>query len=239
MAFSALQAQAQTLRFVTQHFPPFSYESGGAVAGPAAEIISEACRSMGVTCEFSLLPWIRAQEMVKNGRAQGMFVIGRNPEREGWLYYSPPLFRSEYGFFIKLGDPLQYKSIEDLKGLTVGVYGPSNTSAALMEIRRQLSGKLLIDMTPDDESALRKLSYGRIRAVFSNRDVGLAKLKEMGLRNVAYAGAYESVDYYVGFSMAHTDVELVGRFNEALWEMAHDGRMERIAAKYGVEAARQ
>lgn len=235
LAVWAVSAHAADLRFTTQDFPPFSYEKDGAVSGPAAEIISEACRSMGVTCEFSLLPWGRAQDKVKTGQANGMFVIGRNPEREGWLYFSLPVFRTEYGFFVRDDNPLQYKAITDVKGYTVGVFGPSNTSKTLEDIKGKLSGALDIDMTPDDVSALKKVSVDRINAVFSNRDVGHAKLRENGITNVRYAGAQETLEYYIGFSKAHTDAKVVERFNAALREMAKDGRLKKILDKYKLE----
>jgi polar amino acid transport system substrate-binding protein len=38
---------------------------------------------------------------------------------------------TEYGFFVRAGDALAFKQNSDIKGYTVGVYGPSNTATAL------------------------------------------------------------------------------------------------------------
>ena len=61
-----------------------------------------------------------------------------------------PLLNTEYGFFVRDDNPLKFTQIADVKGYTVGVFGPSNTATALAKIKSDL-GDLTIDMTPDDE----------------------------------------------------------------------------------------
>jgi len=67
---------------------------------------------------------------------------------------------------------------------------------------------LTIDMTPDDLAAFKKLSLGRVRAVFSNRDVGHDVLRKLGITNVRYAGRQQTLKYYIGFSQKFTDKKL-------------------------------
>jgi polar amino acid transport system substrate-binding protein len=164
-------AAASELIFNTQDFAPFNYEVNGLVAGPAADVIRRVCADMKIPCVMRLLPWRRAQQEVEEGKAHAMFVIGWNAERAKSLHFSPPLLNTEYGFFVREDNPLKFAQITDVKGYTVGVYGPSNTATALAKVKADV-GDLAIDMTPDDESAFRKLSLGRVNAVFSNRDVG-------------------------------------------------------------------
>src|ERR1035437_1600112 len=93
-------AQSPSLRFTTQDFAPFDYETDGKVVGPATEIVAAACGRAGFTCSFTQLPWARAQAEVRNGQANGMFVIGWEKERAEWLHYPPPLMKTEYDFFL-------------------------------------------------------------------------------------------------------------------------------------------
>ena len=91
-------AGAAELKLNTQDFAPLNYEVNGVVSGPAADIISKICGEMKIDCSLHLLPWRRAQDEVANGTAHGLFVIGWNEERAKTLYFSPPIFNTEYVF---------------------------------------------------------------------------------------------------------------------------------------------
>ena len=227
---------AAELTFNTQDFAPFNYERNGAVAGPAADIIRKICAELRIECPMRLLPWRRAQQEVEEGKVNGMFVIGWNPARAKWLYFSPPLMTTEYGFFVRDDNPLVFKQIADVKGYTVGVYGPSNTATSLEKIKAEV-GDLTIDMTPDDTAAFRKLALGRVRAVFSNREVGLDLLRKLGIGNVRYAGRQQSLKYYVGFSQKHTDKTLVDQFNATFRTLHARGVIQEILARYQMQVA--
>jgi polar amino acid transport system substrate-binding protein len=146
---------------------------------------------MKIDCPMRLLPWRRAQQEVVEGKAHAMFVIGWNAERTKWLSFSPPLLNTEYGFFVRDDNPLKFTQNSDVKGDVVGVFGPWNTATSLEKIKAEI-GDLTVDMTPDDESASRKASLGRVKAVFSNRDVGYDLIKKLGITNLRYAGRHQA-----------------------------------------------
>ncbi|GIX48214.1 MAG: hypothetical protein KatS3mg131_2425 [Candidatus Tectimicrobiota bacterium] len=111
--FLAGGVQAAELKFNTQDFFPFNYAIDGVVSGPVADLIRKVCDEIQITCSFRLLSWKRAQEEVRLGLVHGMFVIGWNAERAKWLYFSPPLLVTEYGFFVRDDNPLQFKDVAD------------------------------------------------------------------------------------------------------------------------------
>lgn len=227
-------AGAAELRFNTQDFAPFSYLANGVVSGPAADVIRRVCTEIKIQCPLQLLPWRRAQQEVEEGKAHGMFVIGWNAERAKWLHFSHPLLATEYGFFVRDSNPLAFKHDSDVKGYSVGVFGPSNTATALERIKAQVKD-LAIDMTPDDEAAFKKLSIGRVDAVFSNRDVGYDLLKKLAIKNVRYAGQQQSLKYYIGFSRKFTDQKLVEQFNLAFRALHKQGAIQGILARYKMD----
>ncbi len=221
------------LKFNTQEFAPFNYSIDGKAAGPAVEIIALVCSEIKINCSFNILPWTRAQSEVKDGIANGMFVIGMNEKRKKWLYFSPPLLETEYGLFAHKDSSLVYKAPKNLKGLTVGVYGPSNTSKNLDKIKAKV-GDLTIDMRSDDEAGFKKLQSKRVDAVFSNRDVGYALVKKLKLAGIKYVGSYKKIKYYIGFSMKHTDKKLVDKFNAAFKKLHGKGAIQKIVKKYNM-----
>jgi len=229
-------ARGAELILNTQDFAPFNYEVNGIVSGPAADIIRKICSEMKIDCTMHLLPWRRAQDEVANGTAQGLFVIGWNEERAKTLYFSPPILNTEYGFFVRDDNPLKFKQNSDVKGYTVGTFGPSNTATALEKIKADIKD-LTIDMTPDDESAFKKLSLGRVDAVFSNKDVGNDMMRKLGIKNIRYSGRQQSLKYYIGFSQKFTDKRLVDQFNQAFRSLHKRGVIQEILGKYHMEAA--
>jgi len=231
---AATGAGAQEIVFNTQDFAPFSYLAGTEVAGPAADVIKAVCSAMGQPYRLALLPWTRAQQEVKEGKAQALFLVGWNADREAALWPSPAVLDTEYGFFVRTDNPLQFKSPDQLKGLTVAVYGPSNTATTLDKVKEKEPG-ITIDVSPDDEAAFRKLDSGRVAAAFSNRDVGLALVKKLGLKNVRYAGMQSKLKYFIGFSKTSVQKATVDKFNETYKKLYRSGEIPRILKGYGLE----
>ncbi|MBI9090302.1 MAG: transporter substrate-binding domain-containing protein [Desulfobacterium sp.] len=231
------RAGAETLIFNTQDFKPYSYEANGVVSGPAADIIRRVCENMDSACSFRLLPWPRATHEVRTGEAHAMFVIGWNRERSQSLNFSPPLFVAEYGFFVRKDNPLAFKEVNDIKGYTVCVYGPSNTSINLEMIKKEIKD-LTIEMTPQDESAFKKLS-GRqsIDAVYSNRDVGYKLIEQLALTNIRYSGCHLKVKYYIGFSKQFNDNAVVDRFNKTYLRLYKSGSIQELLKQYAMKPA--
>jgi polar amino acid transport system substrate-binding protein len=235
-------AQSPSLRFTTQDFAPFDYELDGKVVGPATEIVTATCGRASITCSFTQLPWARAQEEVRGGHANGMFVIGWNKERAEWVHFSPPIMKTEYGFFVSASDQTEYRDLTDVEGWTVATYGPSNTSETLDVLRERMQARHLqpftLDMRPGSEDGFRKLALGRVNAVFSNRDVGWELVARLGLRaKIRYAGASSALNYYVGFSKAHNDPAILARFDAALTAIEASGEIKEILGRHDMQSA--
>ncbi|HXJ84146.1 MAG TPA: transporter substrate-binding domain-containing protein [Candidatus Methylomirabilis sp.] len=232
----ASPAAAAQLTFNTQDFAPFSYEAKGVASGPMADVVRKVCGEMKIECPMRVLPWRRAQQEVEEGKINGMFPLGWNAERAKWLYFSPPLLETEYGFFVRDDNPLTFKQNADVKGYVVGVFGPSNTATALQKIKAEVQD-LTIDMTPDDLAAFRKLAIGRVQAVFSNRDVGFEALQRLNITNVRYSGRQQSLKYYIGFAQKSTDKKLVDEFAATFRSLHKQGVIQQVLKTYKMDAA--
>lgn len=230
-----------TLILNTQDFPPFHYKIrtfADKVYGPIPEVIKIVCLEAHLNCILRLYDWGHAQELVKEGRAHGMFVIGWNAERAKFLYRSLPIIETEYGFFVRDNDPLTFQQIEDINDYTVGVYGPSNTSKTLRRIENTLRNKgmrIYIKETKDDKPLFKELSESTtVRAVFSNKDVGNTIINGLGLENIRYAGQYKTLLYYVGFSKRLVNREIVDKFNEYFQKLQKEGIVQEVYANSGL-----
>ncbi|MDA3962524.1 MAG: transporter substrate-binding domain-containing protein [Planctomycetota bacterium] len=226
---------ADKLIMATQEFAPFHYMVDDKPSGPGVDIILAAAAKADLPCEVQLLPWRRAQEEAKNGRVHGLFLLGKNAEREQWLSFTTPILTTEYGLFTRIGSDWTYEDAESLRDRTIAVYGPSNTANSLEKIKAQLDGSVKIEMRPDDEAGFRKLNVGRVDGVYSNKAVGLALVRKLKLEHVAYGGIHKPVKYYAALSTAHTDAATVEAFNAAMAAIVADGTVAQIISKYGMQ----
>ncbi|WP_137938224.1 transporter substrate-binding domain-containing protein [Chitinivorax sp. B] len=82
-------AMADTVRCVSQHFPPMVYQNTkGEVVGFAVDVIREAMAQGGDKMEVSVVSWSRALELVKQGARDCIFTVAYTPERAQWLDYA-------------------------------------------------------------------------------------------------------------------------------------------------------
>ena len=95
-----------------------------------------------------------------------------------------------------------------------------------------------VDMRPDDEAGFKKLSLGRLNAVFSNRDVGYALIAKLGLKDkIRYAGASKRLKYYIGFAQEHNNKELLEKFDTTYLDLYKNGTVKNILDRYNMEVA--
>ncbi|WP_428649521.1 substrate-binding periplasmic protein [Roseibium sp.] len=231
-----------TLRFVTLEFAPFIYGENKQVAGPGRDVIAAVCKKSGISCSFDIYPWRRAQELMASGDADGMMVIGRNPAREEWLDFSPPMFRTEYGFFVPADNQMVFEEPGQIAGFKVGVFAPSNTQTQLEDLRDDMIDAgldpIVIDGHPDDAAGMRKLAVGRVDAVYSNRDRGWGIVSDEKLEGkVRYAGGHKAVLYYAGIAKTYPDRDVVDRFFASWRALFAEGRAQEIIESYKLEPA--
>ncbi len=231
----------------TQDFAPFHYKTSrkGEAYGPVPQIVKTVCRAAGINCRIVLYDsWRLAQEDVKAGKADGMFVIAWNSARAQWLHRSTAIIETEYGLFVRADDDLQFElgsdRPSDLDGYTVGVYGPSGTSTSLKKLKTALESrgsKIFINLEPDDKPLFQKLSVSRGKyAVYSNRIVGETIIRGMGLNNTRYSGMHRGLSYYVGFSKQRVPLWVVKRFDAAYQQLVNQGAIMTILANHSMPA---
>lgn len=223
---------AADLVFNTQEFKPFSYtEHGdlrGRVKGPIAELVRAICNRAKLECRIHSRPWRRAVLEVKKGAALGLVPIGWNRPRARWLQFSPQLVMTEYGFFINAEEKTRIKQLSDLNGARVAVFGPSNTAYSLAKLKETSLPDITIDMAPDDPEGFKKLKVHRVTAVYSNREVGKAIIRALGIKGLSYALPHRKLHYYVGLSRAFTPPQIWQRFNTAVMALKQEGEVSRL-----------
>ncbi len=231
-------AKDNLLIFNTQEFRPFTYMEGNRVSGPATEIVTRICQQAQIECRINLMGWPDALQEAKDGKVNGLFVIGWNEKRGQWLYYSLPVIRGEYGFFTNQALSIEPRTLNGYADHNVGVYGPSNLASSLEKIQKAMP-TMQISMFKDDTFAFEKLSEGTLDSVYSNRDVGYALIGDLGLTNLRYSMTQKPLNYYIGFVKKSTSRKLANRFNRALKLIYNSGEAQAILERFQLESIMQ
>jgi polar amino acid transport system substrate-binding protein len=232
-------ASAGELKFDTEDFPPFNYESEGKVAGPARDLIEKICTIMGRQCSYELLPFRRVIENAQNGEVDGIFSVGKSSEREAFLLYSEPIIKTGYGFFVLADDSIAYSGIADLKDYKFVTYGPSSLATTLQDALHPIGGPPL-EFEVKLVTAFRKLAahrYGDKAVVYANKDVGMSILKSENIQGLRYLGDERPIYYYVGFSRKRITEAFVQNFNGEVDKLRTSGDLKNLFSKYALTPA--
>ncbi|GHG59603.1 hypothetical protein GCM10010919_02300 [Alishewanella longhuensis] len=117
-----MQSKADTLTLYTEHFPPYSFEQNKQVTGLNTEIVRRSCELAKITCEFQLLPWLRAYEAAQKDSNSGLFSTSRNPLRENIFQWVGPLAHSNAQmYWLKSRSEQAPRSLKEAKKFIVAV----------------------------------------------------------------------------------------------------------------------
>lgn len=231
-------AQADSMTFTMEHFPPFNAEDNGTTVGPLPDIIRATCASMKIRCAIETYPWRRAYRLAEEGQADGIFVLLRTPEREKDFYFSDPVIQTAYAVFANQSTKVSYHAPRDLDGYTVGVYGPSGTSGAAEEMAKSVPGlKIVVEV--DNPTVFRKLSgqrYGDKAVAVMNVDVGNYLLKQEKISGIVAVGDIKRIEYTIGLSRKKVGEKQAEKFNDALRALIRNGTIKTIVEKYGMKS---
>jgi polar amino acid transport system substrate-binding protein len=116
-------AFSEKLLIVATDRPPFEMPGkDGEATGMHVDIIREFCKRNGIEPEFRVLPWPRALEEVKEGRAGAVSSPRKTEERTQFLIYPSEYFTMERTVIVGLkGKGIRASKLDDLKGRTCGV----------------------------------------------------------------------------------------------------------------------
>ena len=231
--FFSASLPAAEWSFVGQDIEPFFFQDEKLpTSGIFKDVASEICRQMRHDCSFSITPFRRSLEAVKSGAATFVGPLALTPDRKDMFLFSDVVVRSSYTFYGQEKEVVNLKSIEDLRGKTIGVHSPSATEKSLLRINEKLGNSINIVNETGVETAIKKSQHNRYNLSYINQDIARAWIKnnKVGdLFEASFTGDF--VDYRFAFT-PQTDAKTLAEFNRILQDLKAKGMVDAIVGKY-------
>ena len=208
--------------------------------GMASEIVSAACKAVGLNAAFSFEPWKRAEHAVQSGNSFGTFPYKEMAERQTDFLFSDTLFSSSFVILAyarnSKTDGFQYGKDADFKDFSVGIV--AGTSA----IKNPLTALgVKVEEVTRAEQNLKKLKAGRIDFYIDDRSVVRQALKEtfseaeMADFTFLDKGFGDTNEFKIMVSKKYPDsAALLKQINDGIAKITASGEHAAILIKYGM-----
>src|SRR3954466_3149805 len=152
--------------------------------------------------------------------------------RKQVIDFSDPIYTYGDGLFVPKSDTKDYKTLEDLTGLTVGAQvgtayvEPLQKSGFFPEVK-------IYETLPD---IIRDVNAGRRKAGFADFPIVAYTLQQGRFPDVRLVSGYKPmVVGSVGIGVRKSDQELLKKVNASLAKIKADGTLKQILAKWGLQ----
>jgi polar amino acid transport system substrate-binding protein len=225
--------QDMTLVAAADPYPPY-VDPQAPGEGLSMEVVRAAFKTQGYTIKLEIMPWIRAEIGVSEGRYDVLVDVWRTEARAKEFLFAAPYAVSKIKFIKRKDNPFEFTGLDSLNGLRIGVirgYGYSDAFNKATHFSREEVpsmehniNKLLlkrIDLTLEDEI--------RARSLLRTMDPTLAEQLDFT------SNALQSNPLYVAAGLKNPrHKEIVDAFNKGLQIIKADGTFLAIEKRYGL-----
>ena len=230
---TSIQA-AESIRFATEAtYPPFEFiGENNELKGFDIDLANAICKELKAECSFSNQPFDSLIPSLKFRRFDAIISgMDITPARLKQVDFSQPYYENSATFVASAKK--SYKSVEDLKGRTVGVQNGSTHQTYIID-KLEKQG---VKVRPYDsfQNAFLDMTNGRIDSVFSDTAVANEWLTERGGNQYAPVGAeVKDAEYFgIGYGIAvRQGDELKKKLDTALDTLKTNGTYQKIHDKY-------
>jgi len=217
-----------------QAYDPISFEENGEAVGISPDVIREAFKRMGYKVKIQLLPWKRAQEIVKDGEADGLFSAYKTPQREEvYTFPQEPLLIEKNVFVVRKDSTITYDGdIAKMSKYGIG------TLTGYATLEKYLEKRILtnVDNSTTTEEALNKLISGDrgVDLVVNTNYILAYTAKKMGKSDVIKELSIPVSENpsYLAFTKKKDLSAVMAKFEVELKKMKADGSFNAIVEKY-------
>ena len=215
-------------------FPPYGYKDGNEYKGFDLDLARAVCEKKGWTFVANPINWDSKDMELNSGSIDCIWNGFTMQGRENAYTWTVPYIDNSQVVLVKLDSKVM--TLKDLAGKTVGVQTDTPVQKALSKggDKEALGAtfKSLV-VVPNYNQAVNELNAGAVDAVAM--DVGVAKKKMSDLpgKFKILPEIIMTETYGVGFKLGNEELKI--QVEDVMRELAKDGTMKTLAAKYGIE----
>jgi polar amino acid transport system substrate-binding protein len=106
---------------VTSEYPPYEYLSEGDIVGEDTDVVRRVLSAMGYQARIRVLPWARAEQLVRSGQADMLYSLTSSKTRQQYYFFTDPINAVQDVFFKRKDRALEWQALDDLSGLNFGL----------------------------------------------------------------------------------------------------------------------
>ncbi len=223
----ASAANAQTLKLVTEDYPPYGYREAGIYKGASVEQVELMMKGAGLEYSIEMMPWARALALAETDDLTCVFTTVHNAERDRRFKWVEPLLVDRTVLIRKTGSGVNPATLAEAAGFVVGTQLGDFTEDLLTAKNFRK-----IDLASDFDLTLKKLLNGRIDLMPISEKY-FDKLKRGGVGVDSVLLLSEEI-----YSLACNDGvadEDIGKMQASLKKLIDDGTQDKLFHKYGLD----
>jgi len=217
--------------------PPLWIKRNNEIEGVFVDGTKELIKRLGLNVTIINLPWKRLVALMARGEIDASMHGYKNSEREKFgIFIDTPMSYVSVGLYVLENNQYPFNSVKDLYGKVVGITRGYKTNSKLDAA--VIEGKIKLEEVNIFQQSLKMLLFGRVKTmigIVSSTDyeisqkgyteiVRLPKLLTPAQGTMVWISKAANVSPYI------TD-----RISEIMSNMAEDGTLQRIHAKYGID----
>jgi polar amino acid transport system substrate-binding protein len=226
---------AQSIRVVTEEFPPYNFSVDGKITGFSTEVVQAVLKEAQIDGAFQSLPWARAYETAQGAENILIYSIARNPTREKLFKWVGVIAPTQYYLFSRPQRKLKLERLEDARNYQIATVNEDAGEQFLMA--HGFAKGQNLQSSVKYELNYEKLKRGRVDlwimpelvAVFLARQAGDDPSKSLA-RSFAI-NELGNDGYYMAFSIQTPDA-LVARVSRALATVKTNGTYDALKKKW-------
>lgn len=235
LAASAPWARADSLKVLTEEFPPYNYTEAGKITGFSTEVVRAVLQEARLQGDFQSMPWARAYETAQGADSVLIYSIGRNPQREKLFKWVGVIAPTQYYLFSLPQRKLRFDRLEQARPFQIATVNEDMGEQYLMS-KGFVKGQNL-QSSVKYELNYEKLKRGRVdlwimpelSAVYLARQAGDNPAQTLARSHAIHD--LGSDGYYMAFG-AQTPDALVERLARALATVKSNGTYDALKKKW-------
>lgn len=174
------QLRAESLRVVTEHFPPYQLvENGKIVGGTSIVFINAMLKQLDLQNDIEVYPWARAYKMALNKPNVLIFTIARTPQREQLFHWIGDFNSMDsYLWSLKNNYSLSVNTLDSAKNYIVGVPKDDNTHHFLKQ--RGFTEQKNLYTVRNRNVVVQMLFKGRVDLIMGAENVLRNRIENLG-----------------------------------------------------------